>query len=204
MKNNILLMILIIYVLACPHLAIGQGSLYQDNRARQVGDIITVVLMENISGSSTTDARTSSRTDGGTSGGMESNFISFQPYFGSNSSVNYNADDKATANQRQLLQGSVSVVVEEVLANGNLIINGERYTEINGEMHKIRVKGVIRPIDVDNHNRIPSFRVANAEIDYQKKDGFKQSRRRPGFLRRALWAGLGLAMTAVVVMREVQ
>ncbi len=182
----------------------AQHSLYRDVKAQQVGDIITVVLKENISGSTTTDSRRTSRTAGDFSGSASGNFLPFEPYFGANSSVNYNADERNLANQRQLLSGYLSVQIKEITARGDLVVQGTRVTEINGELHELSLDGIIRSNDVDSRNRVPSYRVANAQINYQKKGGLKTASRRPGFTRRLLFYGVGAAMGAVVLVRELQ
>ncbi len=180
----------------------AQNSLFRDTRASQVGDIITVVLMENISGSSSTGSQRSSTTDGGASGSTSSNFLPFEPYFGTNANVNFRSNEQNQANQRQLLQGYLSVQIVEVTPRGDLIVSGSRVTELNGELHEITLKGVVRPTDVDSGNRVPSYRVANAEINYQKKGGVRQMARRPGFTRRLIFVGVGAAMGAAILVRE--
>ncbi|MEX0680367.1 MAG: flagellar basal body L-ring protein FlgH [Balneolales bacterium] len=180
----------------------GQHSLYRDVKANQVGDIITVVLMENISGSSTTDSRQASNTGGQVSGSTSGNFLPFEPYFGSDASVAYNSDERNLANQRQLLQGHLSVQITEISERGDLIVNGNRITEINGELHEVKLKGIVRSNDVDSDNSVPSYRVANAEISYQKKGGYRQLSRRAGFTRRIIFWGVSAAMGAAILVRE--
>ncbi|MDG5766723.1 flagellar basal body L-ring protein FlgH [Balneolales bacterium ANBcel1] len=180
----------------------AQHSLYRDVKANQIGDIITVVLMENISGSSTSDSRQTSSTSGQASGSTSSNFLPFEPYFGTDASVGYNSDDRNLANQRQLLQGHMSVQITEITDRGDMIVSGNRVTEINGELHEITLRGTVRPNDVDSANRVLSYRVANAEINYQKKEGLKQMTRKPGFIRRVAFIGVGVAMSAAIIARE--
>ncbi|MDI6402128.1 flagellar basal body L-ring protein FlgH [Balneolaceae bacterium ANBcel3] len=180
----------------------AQHSLYRDVKANQVGDIITVVLMENISGSSSSDARRSSNTNGQAGGSVSGNFLPFEPYFGSNATMNFNDDHRNLANQRQLLQGHLSVQITEVTNRGDLLVSGSRVTEINGELHEISLNGLVRSNDIDSGNRIPSYRVANAEINYQMKGGVKQATKRQGFTRRVIFAGIGAAMGAVIIARE--
>jgi len=184
--------------------ASAQNSLYRDVKAQEVGDIITVILQENISGSSSSDSRRNSSTGGEASGSTSSNFLPFEPYFGSSASVNYDADERNLANQQQLLEGYLSVQIREVTERGDLIVSGSRLTEINGELHEITLDGVVRSNDVDSRNRVPSYRVANAEINYQKKQGISQSSRRPGFARRLVFYGIGAAMGAAILVRELQ
>jgi flagellar L-ring protein FlgH len=204
-KSLFTYLILPVCLLAASNVPVSaQHSLYRDVKAQQVGDIITVVLMENISGSTTTDSRRTSRTSGDVSGSTSSNFLPFEPYFGANTSVNYNADERNLANQRQLLSGYLSVQIQEVTDRGDLVVSGIRITEINGELHELSLDGIIRSNDVDSRNRVPSYRVANAQINYQKMGGVKTSSRRPGFSRRLIFYGVGVAMGTAILVRELQ
>lgn len=178
----------------------AQQSLYSDIRAHRVGDVITVVLMENISGSSTTNAHTKSNTDGSASASAKTSFIPIQPYFDSSAKLDYTSDENITADQHQLLQGNLSVKIEKVSANGDLIVSGSRLTEIDGEAHKITLHGLIRPSDIDSDNRIPSYKVADAEIIYRKKEGLRHGFHRPGTFRKMLFGVLGITIGAAIVM----
>ncbi len=181
----------------------GHNSLYQDVKANQIGDVITVVLKENISGTSDTDSRNQSSTSGDADASLSGNLNNFLPMFGASSSVNYQSDDQNSASSRQLIQGHVSVQVEDVSPSGDLFVIGERSTEINGELHTMEIEGFIRPSDVDQQNMIPSYRVANADITYHKDDSLKQSKRRPGFRTRAVWIGLGALVTGTAVYKSI-
>lgn len=182
--------------------AYGQVSLYKDNKANQVGDIITVILVENISGSSTSDSRKSSNADGGASGSVSGNFLPFEPTFGSDVNVNYGSDERNLANQRQLLQGQMSVQIVEVTPSGDLIVEGTRKTEINSEVHEMSLTGTVRPNDVDTNNQVLSYRVANADISYQKQGGLDEIKQRRGFIKRVVFAGVGVLLGAVIITRE--
>lgn len=203
-RTGAFLVTAILIVSATADSAKAQYSLYRDVKANQVGDIITVMLMENISGSSTTDARRTSQTGGQASGSTSSNFLPFDPFFGTDASVNYNSDERNLANQRQLLEGYLSVQITEITERGDMRVSGRRITEINGELHEITLEGTVRSNDVDSRNRVPSYRVANAEINYQKKEGMRQMTRRPGFIRRVVFLGVGAAMGAAILVRELK
>lgn len=181
----------------------AQHSLYRDLKANRVGDIITIILSENISGSSSSDARTASNTDGGTASDVSGNFLPFEPTFGSNVQVNYDSDQRNLSSQQQLLQGYLSAEIVEVTPGGNLRIQGTRRTVINGEVHEMSLEGLVRSNDVDNRNRVYSYRMANAEISYEKQEGLKNLTKKRGFFRRALFTGIGIAVASVAVLREV-
>ena len=84
----------------------------------------------------------------------------------------------------------ISVVVDAVLPNGDLHVTGAQALKINGERTNIRLKGRIRPADIDSENAVQSTRLADAVIDYDGT-GFIDGNVRPGLLTRA-FSSLGL------------
>ncbi len=192
---------LIIFIIQSVN-AYAQHSLYRDIKANRVGDIITIILAENISGSSTSDARSASNSDGNASGAVSGNFLPFEPTFGSNVQVNYDSDERNLASQKQLLQGYLSAEIVEVTPGGNLRIQGTRRTVINGDVHEMSLNGLVRSTDVDNRNRVYSYRMANAEISYEKQEGLKNLTKKRGFFKRALFTGIGAALTAAILLHE--
>ena len=179
----------------------AQASMYVDNKAMGVGDILTVVLQEQISGSTSSDARNSSNAGAGGEGALSANFLPFQPTFGSDVEVNYDSDQQIATNQGQLLQGFMSVEVKEITAGGNLVIEGSRSTEINGELHKINLSGLVRPRDINGRNEVFSYRVGNARINYEKEEGLKRVTKKSGFIKRAVLTGVGIVVGAAAVMK---
>ncbi len=99
--------------------------------------------------------------------------------------------------QRDLLQGTMTALVVGVdsLA-GNLIIEGERSLNVNGETHIMSVQGSVRPFDVSSNNTILSYQLANAKIEYKQAGGIKKAIMGPG-----MWAGIAtvLAIGAAVI-----
>jgi len=160
-------------------------SLYQDVKAKQIGDVITIVLAENITGSSEADNGARSRNSGSVSGSFNNDFLPVDDFSASTESDNQ-VDKQASSNQRQLLSGNMSVRIEEIAENGDLFVKGERTTEINGEIHSITLSGYVRPSDVDTQNRVPSFRVADAEIVFQQEGGIAAMKERKGIFKKVL------------------
>ncbi len=72
-----------------------------------------------------------------------------------------------TAGQSASLTGAVSVTVIEVLANGNLVVRGEKQLALTEGTEVIQVSGIIRPDDVSPNNMVQSRRLANAQIAYR-------------------------------------
>ncbi len=192
----------VIFLLVAEQSTFAQTSLYRDIKAHQVGDVITIILMENISGSATSDANQTSSADGSTSGSATGSFLPIEPVFGANTSVNYTSDERNLASQQQLLEGLMSVQIVDVSPSGDLIVEGSRATDINGERHRLTLNGIVRPTDVDSHNRVLSYRVANADITYEKEGRLSELSKRRGFLRRTVFMGVTMGLGAVILMNE--
>jgi flagellar L-ring protein precursor FlgH len=132
----------------------------------QVGDVITVVLSESTQASRVQSgklSRTSSNnvlpTEAlgggllGTTAGLLGGTIK--------------TDGSGTADQTASLSGSVVVTVVDVMANGNLVVRGEKQLALTEGAEIIQVAGVIRPDDVAPNNTVQSKRLANAQITYR-------------------------------------
>lgn len=143
-------------------------ALFDDRKALRVGDIITITLSE----------RTVSRKTSGVSVKKDSqtNFDA-GPLLGVTPSLNghtletklqqkRNFKGDAGADQSNSLQGNITVTVAEVLANGNLVVRGEKWMTLNRGDEFIRISGIVRPDDVAPDNTVVSTRLANAKISY--------------------------------------
>ena len=78
-------------------------------------------------------------------------------------------DGQGGSKQSNSLEGDVTVAVVKRLSNGNLFVRGQKWIGINQGQEFIRVQGVIRPIDIQPDNSVPSYKVANAMISYGGK-----------------------------------
>lgn len=141
-------------------------ALFEDAKARNVGDLLTIQLVESTSAqkSATTN---SSKADNDTLG----NIGIFGKTIHTNSSVSASrafkgAGDSAQSNS---LQGSITVQVAQRLPNGNLLVRGEKQIQINQGYEYVKLEGVIRPADIATDNSVTSDRVANARISYTGK-----------------------------------
>jgi flagellar L-ring protein precursor FlgH len=162
-------------------------SLFADVRAAQVGDIVSIVLVES------TDASKSADTALDRASGID---IGNPTVFGKPVSINGGEYDlsvsaqsesnfagEAESSQSNSLQGSIAVQVSEVLPNGNLVVQGEKWIRINQGDEYIRLRGIIRPQDLSPTNTIPSTRVADARISYSGI-GVVDETNTPGWLTR--------------------
>lgn len=162
------------------------NSLYSDNKARHEGDIITVVLREKTQASK--KAKTEMQKDSSTNfspmvglGGRNISVGGNVLQFGADSSSDYKGDSKA--DQSNSLTGDISVNVLQVLANGNLVIRGEKWLTLNTGKEYIRLTGIIRQQDVDVNNTVESTKIANARIEYSGT-GAHHGGQSPGWLSR--------------------
>jgi flagellar L-ring protein precursor FlgH len=148
----------------------AQGmALFEDQKARNVGDVLTILLVE------TTTAKTSAATNTAkdTSSNMSAPTILGMPVSihgvpvlsGSLDSTHKFAGS-GDSSQSNALQGNVTVTVIGRQPNGNLIVRGEKHLALNQGSEFVRIEGVVRPADIAPDNTIPSSRVADARISY--------------------------------------
>lgn len=156
----------------------GQSlSLFEDMKARRVGDTLTVVLVESTSASK--NAKTSTKK-GNTmdianptlfGSGVQFNAPSRLPlasHIDNNLSIGLSSSKEfeGDASQGNSLSGSITVTVAEVLSNGNLVIRGEKLLTLNQGDEHVRIAGIVRPVDIRSDNSILSNQVADAQIIY--------------------------------------
>ena len=84
---------------------------------------------------------------------------------------NLSSDGNGSAGQAASLTGSISAMVVEVLSNGNLVIVGEKQLALTEGSEFIRLKGIIRPSDIQPDNTVLSQRIASAQISYRGTGG---------------------------------
>jgi flagellar L-ring protein precursor FlgH len=135
----------------------------------KVGDIITVVLNESAQASRNTGLTAERTTENDVIGTNQASAIfPAGQFFNDLNTSGSTLSSKGTgaANQSATLWGSISAVVVDVMANGNLVILGEKRLTLSEGSEIIRVRGVVRPEDVQPNNTINSRRIANAQISY--------------------------------------
>lgn len=153
--------------------AIYQAStarpLFEDTKARHVGDILTVVLTEETdaskSASTSTSKGTSIETGAPTLFGREVTHNG-RNVLGAEVDTNQDFEGTGDSTQSNSLSGTLSVTVAEVLPNGNLVVRGEKRVTLNQGEEFVRISGIVRPEDISPANRVPSTAVANARIAY--------------------------------------
>ena len=146
--------------------------MFEDRRARMVGDTITIVINEKVS-STQNNATSASRSD---SASISIPLI--QSFFGSGNDLKAldatassakKFDGKGASTANNLMTGTLTATVIEVLPNGNLMVAGEKQLGTNREIEYLRLYGVVNPATIQVGNTVNSSQVADAKIEYRGK-----------------------------------
>jgi len=144
--------------------------LFQDKKALRVGDIITIVLVENTNASKTADTElkkdSSANMAAPTILGKPVSMLNGQYDLSLDAALQRQFKAESDSAQSNRLQGTISVTVHQVFPNGNLFVKGEKWISLNQGDEFIRVSGLVRPQDIDKDNQVPSTKIANAKIYY--------------------------------------
>lgn len=150
-------------------------TLFEDAKARRVGDIITVLLQE------ATTAEKSANTDLARTSSADASFGSTGNLGGIDGDRDFTLEGGNTfqgqgdADQSNRLEGAITVTVSRVLSNGNLIVQGEKWITINQGEEYIRLRGIVRPADISQTNTVLSTQVADARISYSGRGAIADS-----------------------------
>ncbi len=165
----------------------GYGvSLFDDRRAMRVGDIVTIRLQERMQSSKSADttiSKDSSSTvieptilgsviTGSGAGGLLTDTSSDHQFNGA-----------AASDQSNSLTGTISAVVTAIYPNGLLLVQGEKWLNLNRGEEYVRVSGLVRREDVDGTNSVSSLRLADARLAYSGTGPVANSNA-PGWLTR--------------------
>jgi len=166
-----------VYPLAKDVVKVPTGGIYSNRqsdawfgrgRNYQVGDVITVLLDENTKSLRTQNAAVSREGKTTLPSGLNTQ-LGKNPFLTGIDLTSNKASSTGTGTADQLatLTGSVAVTVVEILANGNLMVRGEKKLGLAEGTEVIQVSGVIRPEDVGPNSTVQSRRLANAQIAYR-------------------------------------
>jgi len=158
--------------------------LFEDRRARRIGDTITINLVER------NTAQKSANANATRNGNMTAGIgpINRLPLTGLNgleleaeAESDFNGKGEEAGNN--VFNGTITVTVIDVYPNGNLLVSGEKMVAINQGNEFIRFSGVINPNNVTTANTVQSTQVADARIEY-RGSGFIDESNTMGWLQR--------------------
>ena len=151
----------------------GSRAFFKDQRAHQIGDILTVSV--NITDKAIIDNETkrsrSNTEDSGVSDFIGSKTIvnpakAILPGRILTADATAASEGKGSVNRSEALQTNVAAVVTQVLPNGNLVVEGKQEIRVNFEIRELIVAGIVRPEDIQSDNTIDSSKIAQARIAY--------------------------------------
>jgi flagellar L-ring protein FlgH len=154
-------------------------SLTADRKARRAGDLVTVMIYENASASTTAD--TSAGHDAALSAAAHAGSRERRAGLGTGNDF----EGRGRTERSGRVLGQLTVAVQEVAPNGDLLLAGVQELEINGEKQVIRLEGRVRSQDVSDANTVLSTRVADARISFAG-DGVLAEHQKPSWWHRLL------------------
>ncbi|MFA5479221.1 MAG: flagellar basal body L-ring protein FlgH [Candidatus Muiribacteriota bacterium] len=158
-----------------------QKSFYTEEKAHRIGDILTVFISEAASASQTATKNTS--RDYSASMNAGTGFLDVVGGASAGSKNQYSGKGSTVASNN--VNATVSVKVTEVLPNGNLVVEGQRFINVNNDIQEILLTGEVRPRDVSTENTVDSRLLADAKIIYKGKGEIARTQK-PNIFQRIL------------------
>ncbi len=147
------------------HAAAGYAPLTSGLRAAQVGDLLTIILVEKTQATKSNTASTDRSGNISLTPPVTGPLDFIRPTdIGASGGGKF--DGKGAAAQSNQLNGALSVTVAAVYPNGTMLIRGEKNLTLNRGDEQIRISGLVRMADISLDNTVPSTRVADAKITY--------------------------------------
>src|SRR5438477_9399354 len=149
----------------------GSRSFFKDQRAHQIGDLLTVTVNITDQANFANESQRSRKTtdDSGITAFLGSSLLSgnnLLPGRFLTADANSSYDGKGSIVRQETLQTNVAAVVTQLLPNGNLVVEGKQEIRVNYEKRELIVAGIVRPEDFQSDNTIDSSKFAEARIDY--------------------------------------
>jgi flagellar L-ring protein FlgH len=154
----------------------GSRAFFKDQRAHQVGDILTVKVNINDTAQfqDQTQVQRTSTEDSNISNFIGANTIknpakAVLPGSIISADTNTQSNANGSINRQDQLLTNVAAVVTQTLPNGNMVIEGKQEVRLNSEMRELLVAGVVRPEDIESDNTIDLPKIAEARVAYGGK-----------------------------------
>ena len=169
--------------------------IYSDDKANQIGDILTIVISEDHTVDSKIKTTLSKDTDRELSidgnanridaGSVINKILPNTPSVGIDMSSSKSVDGKAEYKDERTITDKITVIVEDVHPNGNLVVIGSISRDVGGDKQTIQASGIVRPRDITFANTVNSEQVANFQLVMINK-GVSQDYNRPGWFAKIL------------------
>jgi flagellar L-ring protein precursor FlgH len=155
-----------------------------DKRAGEIGDTVTILVMESAQAKSSAGNSTESNS------GVQVNARSPQGQWPYGVGVAATSGGDAAINRNGFVKAQITAVVQSRDSNGNLEVIGKQEITIDGEVQSMEVQGWIRPNDISANNVVPSFRLFNARIRFEGEGSMSENQKAGFFSRVINWLGL--------------
>lgn len=164
----------------------NQNALFADRKAMKVNDILTIIINEKTSQSTSANKATNRENNANLGGGVfvgtdKLQLDKLNPYtnigFKTQSTANFAGSGSSSRSDNFTTKITARVI--KVLNNGNYFISGQKEILINDEKQIIKISGVIRPFDVTQNNEITSDKISDAKIIYQTQGDIERNTKKP-------------------------
>lgn len=181
---------LLLFVVLIPLLALGQNRAdwananpYADTRSLQPGGVLTVLIMEYSQAAN--QAQTTTRSDVKTNLNFSPTGTLATALQGGSIDMPFKHESQSNGGTTRSgsVTGKLSVTIKSIDASGNLLIEGKRSVNVNGDKQLMTLTGTVRPQDVHSDNTVFSYDIANADLDVSGK-GTVNDAAKPGWLTR--------------------
>lgn len=167
-----------------------KSSIYSDDIAREIGDILTIQIFEQSEKDNAAETKLQKTTSRDANWDGELNIdhiLPSVPGFRINSGTASSSDlnSKAETDDTRSYTDNITVVVIDVMPNGNLVVMGNRERDISGDIQIVEVTGIVRPSDISYGNVVDSQKVANFTIR-SEIEGYSEPYQKPGWLGRIM------------------
>lgn len=157
---------------------VGRDSWFADARAFRVGDLLTVLIVEEASGSNS--ASTNTKREDGLEVGVQGSGgpLTFVPPIAGSADSRNEHKVKGGNSRSNKLSGRITAEIVAIDPDGTLVLDGMRVLEVDGEKQVTQLTGRVRPEDVNADNTVLSYLVADALIRYTGKGLVRDAQRR--------------------------
>ncbi len=171
--------------------AVTYRPLFEDARARGVGDVLVIRIEERVNASQSNNTNIQRSANSAVELPLVNGFPGLKTLqgLGLEGSSNNRMQSRGATAATNILTGTLAVTVVEVLPNGNLVVSGEKQIGTNRELEKIRFSGVINPATIAAGNTVSSTQVADARVEY-RGDGAIDAAQTVGWLTRFFFSVL--------------
>jgi flagellar L-ring protein FlgH len=152
--------------------AASYRPMFEDRRARLVGDMVTVTISEN---TSAVKSGANSASRGGSVSIATPSILGRVPPITGTGSVSNKFEEKGAAAASNTFTGTMTATVVEVLPNGNMVISGEKQVAFDKATEYVRLSGVVSPDRIGTGNIVSSAYIADARIEYRTNSRIDQA-----------------------------